>query len=903
MRFHILGPLAAHPSTPSPAKHRALLGSLLVDSGRVVPTDALIEELWGTNQPRTARSTLQVYVSQLRKTLSDGGPSVLLTRTSGYLLATAPGDLDLDRFHEQRTAGDQAYASQDYERAARHLRQALALWNGPALADVPQGTRLRTAADRLDLLRLDTLEQRISADLWTGRYRQVIPELTELTRAHPLRESLHAHLMVALYQSHQTSEALNLYDRIRHRLADELGVDPGPGLRELHLRMLDSTDVRHFEQCLSARPVTASRAAPAPGSWPSRTEQAPVVHLPRPLPGPSLRREQLGEAEMLLSRIRRSCEGGVLAITGAPGVGKTAFATELAHRTGDLFPDGRVLITLRGDDHSPLSPRDTLLRVLRRVCPAEATRFSQRSANDLDDVTVILTNLLKGRRTLLVLDDVHSEAQIQPLMATDSTLVVTSRRTALSLDAVRYTALGPLAPEDSAVLLAHAAGAPVEEDPQAGADIARLCEHLPLALRGAAAWLDAHPSWPARMLATRLEDPRTRLDTLAVGEHDVRSRLLTVYQDLRPAERQAFRLMSLTPAVDFAPWSAAALLDVPAQQGADIIETLSQVRLLTPVPVPGRPARFRLDRLTHPLAAELLARDDSGGSHGSDVADHSGDDSREARSAVARLSTAYLHRAQEAERQLTPGRRPQADPNPPELREPVAGEPTGSPATALRWFYEEHASLLDVFHAAHAAGLWDQVGSLAESLVGYYETGAAWEPWAAVGELALDAARRAADPRAEAVALCAQGSLAWQRHQLDVAAARFGLAHRRARQASHRHSEARALIGLADTEYSWGHLEAARRMYTKAILLSRTDSFPHSLCDALRGQALVELHYGDAQAALDGFTACRDTAHRTGDQRWASYASRMADRIHEGVLPGDDASWEIRPGVWSLPDV
>ena len=456
-----------------------------------------------------AQHRARLYVSQLRKTLAEGGPSGLETRPSGYLLAPAPGELDLHRFNELRAEGERAYAQGDHGRAAGRLSGALALWRGPALADVPQGPRLRAAADRLDLLRLDALERRIAADLWLGGHRRLIPELTELSAAHPLHEALHAHLMVALYQGHQTSQALTVYDRLRRRLADELGADPGPALRELHVRMLESTEVTHFEQCLPARPPAGPGAALPPlpaghGAGP------PVVHLPRLLPGPVLRRAQLREADTRLGEAGGASGPGILAITGPPGVGKTSFAAHLAHRAADLFPDGRIWLTLRDDDGRPLPPRETLLRILRRIRPAEAARFPPASAHDLDDMTLALAGAVRGRRILLVLDDVHSEAQLRPLRTGECTLLTTG--TACAPDAAWSIALGPLDRQDSLALLSHAAGPVIEQDPRSAAAIAERCEHLPLALRGAAAWLASHPSWPARMLATRLDDPRTRLD-------------------------------------------------------------------------------------------------------------------------------------------------------------------------------------------------------------------------------------------------------------------------------------------------------------------------------------------------------------------------------------------------------
>ncbi len=886
MRFHILGPLDVHPHGPSATKQRVVLASLLVEAGRLVSNDTLIEELWGADPPRTARSTLQVYVSHIRKTIADHGPSNLRNCTSGYRLDTAPGELDLHRFQELSAAGDRFYTAGEHERAARDLHEAMRMWNGPALGDLPQGTHLRAAAERLDLLRLNTLEQRISADIWLGRHRQVIPELTELTRAFPLRESLHSHLIVALQRCHQLSEALTCYAGIRRRLADELGVDPSPGLRELHLRILQSTEVMHFEECLgpSRSTATATRAAPA-------TDHTPVVHLPRPTHGLVGHREELDKAESVLRDARLAPLPGIVTVTGGPGVGKSTFVTELAHRTGDIFPDGRVLIALggrrqEGGEERP-TPRQALLRVLRRLDPREAARCSAapETEADTDELTDALRTALRDRRILLVLDDVHDEAQIQPLTLTDATLLVTSARTALTLEAAHSVRIGPLDPEESVALLSRAAGAAAQEDPAAVESIARLCEHLPLALRAAAAWLNAHPSWPARALVSRLESPSTRLDALTVGHYDVRARLLAIHRDLPPRARRALRLMALAPVAGFEPWCAAALLGTPqparGADGDDAVEALFQARLLHSVDEAGR-LRFRLDNMAHALAVELLSAEE-------------GEGSRDTRAAVERLCAAYVAHARQALDSVTPGRRPHHTPD------PVPAPPAGNPP-ALRWFRDEHAALLEVARTAHTAGLWSWVGALTECLAAYCEAAALWDPWSAAAELALDAARRAGDAGAEAVALCSLGTLAWQRHQLDPAAARFGLALRRARQACDRAATASALTGLADTEYGWGKLGAARCLYTKAVGLHRAAGDQRGLCDALRGLSLAEFGLGDSDAALASITECGESARMVGDRRWAAFADRTAAWFRDRDNHASDDALEVRPGIWSLPE-
>jgi DNA-binding SARP family transcriptional activator len=914
MRFRLLGPLEVHPQAPSAAKQRTILARLLVDAGRVVSTDSLIEELWGAGLPRTARSTVQVYVSQLRKTLAVGGVSVLLTRASGYRLDPGPGELDLHRFQELSAAGDRAYAVGAYEKAAGELARALALWRGPALADVPHGTHLRAAVDRLDLLHLDVQEQRISAEIWLGRHYRVISELTALARAHPLRESLHAHLIVALHRAQRTSEALAWYAALRTRLADELGTDPGPALRELHLRIVRSAEVRHIEQCLAPRPVPIGIAV-LPGAGPVLQPTAPVGHLPRTPEVLVGRDKELAEAEAVL-RERRP---GIVVVTGGPGVGTSTVAAELARRTTDAFPDGLVFLSLSSPDGGHMTAGRILALLLRKFAPDWAERYAVPETG-MQEVADLVATVLEGRRVLLVLDDVHHEAQVRPLTATDATLLLTTRRPALALEGASHVPLGPLEPEDSVALLCGAAGGcsdAVRQDPETVGAIAAYCAHLPLALRAAAAWLGSHPSWPARVLLTRLRDPATRLDALAVGDLDIRARLIAAAGELPSHVSRAFGLLSLAPSSGFEAWAAVALLGEPAPHTADesgpraepspvpargdgsalrtavggrhapnaacvetALEALFQTRLLDARTPSDGPVRYRMNGLAGAVAAELLAHEDL--------------DGRRTRSAVERLSAAYTAQAWQALRLLLPSRRSAHLPGTAPSRPGFAG-----PAAGLHWFREECDALAELTRRAHEAGLWTWTGALAESLVGYCEAGALWETWSRVSALALDAARRAGDLRAEAIALCARGSLAWQRGRPDLAAARFDLAHRRARQASHRHSEVLALIGLADTEYGWGHRSSARRLYSKALTLSRTEDHPHSTCDALRGLALVEAAEGRLPAAVEALTTCAGIARGTGDRRWSGYLERLAHRLTADVA--SDLPVEVRPGVWHVP--
>lgn len=235
VEFRILGPLEVvdddRPVVLGGQKQRALLGLLLVRAGQVVSTDKLVDELWGEEPPKAAKNSLQNLVVQLRKLL---GQDALVTRPPGYVLRVESGQLDLGRFEqlvEQARRGDPA------ERAAK-LREALALWRGPPLADLAFESFALSETRRLEELRLEVLEERIDADLALGAGAELVPEVETLVREHPLRERLRGQLMLALYRAGRQAEALDAYHAARRTLSDELGIDPGPQLQQLYGQIL-----------------------------------------------------------------------------------------------------------------------------------------------------------------------------------------------------------------------------------------------------------------------------------------------------------------------------------------------------------------------------------------------------------------------------------------------------------------------------------------------------------------------------------------------------------------------------------------------------------------------------------------------------------------------------------------
>ncbi|MEX1656977.1 AfsR/SARP family transcriptional regulator [Streptomyces pseudovenezuelae] len=250
MEIQVLGPLCAAVNgdsiVPTAAKPRQVLALLALHPGRVVPVSTLMEEIWGTRLPQSAMTTLQTYIMQLRRYLGTAmGPdtpgaakNVLATRHSGYLLQIPPECVDVHTYERLVAEGQEAFEEGKDETAARCFRQALALWQGPALVDVRLGQVLEIEVTRLEESRLVTIERRIDADLRLGRHAELIAELTDLIARHPQHEGLHAQAMLALYRSGRQAAALNVYRKLREGLIEDLGVEPSPQLQRLHQAML-----------------------------------------------------------------------------------------------------------------------------------------------------------------------------------------------------------------------------------------------------------------------------------------------------------------------------------------------------------------------------------------------------------------------------------------------------------------------------------------------------------------------------------------------------------------------------------------------------------------------------------------------------------------------------------------
>jgi DNA-binding SARP family transcriptional activator len=507
--FRVLGPLEVEVDglllDIGGPQLKVILALLLASAGRVVSVAAFVDGLWGQHAPQDADRTVRTYVSRLRKALMPAAaafsvPELILTRSPGYLLLDRRGSADATRFEELARAGRQALAGDRPAEAAERLASALAMWRGAAYGEFGSFAVLGAEAMRLEQLRRNTVQDRIDADLDTGKGGELVAELEALTVAHPGHERLWGQLMTALYRAGRQADALEAFRRARQVLIHDSGVEPSPSLTEIHRRVL-AQDPRLLAPRHANREIPTIRPAqlpPAVSAFTGRGDELDVLdatHTPK------------GAA--------RPATITVSALCGAEGVGKTALAVHWAHRVAQRFPDGQLYVDLYGFDPAEpaLRPTDALLAFLGAFgVPAD------RIPASLDARTTLFRSLTANKRLLVVLDNARDAEQIRPLLPScpGSAVIVTSRDDLVGLvarDGARRLHLDALRTHEALDLLHDLIGAEGEES-EAVVTLAKQFAHLPLALRIAADLVTRHSGASITALVRELSSYHRRLDLL-----------------------------------------------------------------------------------------------------------------------------------------------------------------------------------------------------------------------------------------------------------------------------------------------------------------------------------------------------------------------------------------------------
>lgn len=535
-----------------PARQRAVLATLLVQSPLTASMDSLIDRVWGDSPPAGARSVVYTYIARLRRTLTratEGVPERLLLRRepAGYLMDIDSDRVDLHRFRRLLAQARAADASVPQRRA--WLTEALALWGGEPLAGVNNewAHNLRGA---LRTLKHEALAEWADAHMEAGGSADVIGALRQELLEAPMVEPLHEGLTRALYLSGRRSEALIQYEHARRVIADELGTEPGPGLQRLYELMLagDPLPGTGARTVVRAAPKTV---APSPGRHGSSARPAEdhgatpsQVRLPDLLPtghadfvGREADMDWIHEA---LTKGEK-CRPAVAIVRGGPGVGKSALAVHAAHRFGAHYPDGRIYLDLRGTGDRPLSPFAALAKLLRATgvdgngCPG-----------DIDELTQLYRARLAGRRVLLVLDDAADDSQLMALLPNSPAcgVIVTTRAPFAKRGGALMRNLAGLGPGDGVRLLARLVGKHRVAAETAAADrLVRLCGGVPLALCAVASRVDARPHYTLQWHLERVADEKRCLDVLSYGSFDMRASMALSYERLSPIASRAFRAL------------------------------------------------------------------------------------------------------------------------------------------------------------------------------------------------------------------------------------------------------------------------------------------------------------------------------------------------------------------------
>ncbi|WEH35288.1 BTAD domain-containing putative transcriptional regulator [Streptomyces sp. AM 4-1-1] len=811
LRFAVLGPVRAwrgDEALPSGSpQQRALLAALLLRDGRTATASELIDAIWGEEPPSQALAAVRTYASRLRKVLD---PDTLVSESGGYAIRVGRDAAALDLVHAQELAAEaeKARTRGDRERARALIDESLGLWAGEPLASVP-GPYAENQRTRLAEWRLQLTETRLDLDLEVGQHAEAVSELTALTAAHPLRERLRELLMVALYRSGRQAEALAVYADTRRLLADELGVDPRPGLAQLQQRILQADEGL-------ARAGDPEDSAPAP---------VRPAQLPATVPDFTGRSSVVRELGARLAAAETSVMA-VSALAGIGGVGKTTLAVHVAHQARPHFPDGQLYVDLQGAGARAAEPETVLGSFLRALGTAESA-----IPETLDERAALYRSTLDGRRILVLLDNAHDAAQIRPLLpgTAGCAALVTSRVRMVDLAGAHLIDLDVMSPDEALQLFTRIVGTErVNSEREAALDVVAACGFLPLAIRIAASRLAARRTWTVSVLAAKLADERRRLDELQAGDLAVKATFELGYGQLEPGQARAFRLLGLADGPDISLAAAAALLDLAPQEAEDLLEALIDTSLLES----AAPGRYRYHDLVRLYARSCAERDE--------------DPVQGRESALSRLLDFYLATAAGVYAIERPGDRTV------DHLEPTAypGLSFAEHGQALDWLYSEANCLLACVQQSLTASTLRRAVDLLLAAKDLAESGANSRQFETAATAVRDAAATAGDPRSEARA---RTTLA----QVHSTAGRFDQADDEAR---------RAMLLTPEAEDPWtscnapnergiiagyrNQLDAAESYLQQTIAAFRADDNRPGEASALCNLSRVHLAIGRTTSAV-----------------------------------------------------
>jgi DNA-binding SARP family transcriptional activator/tetratricopeptide (TPR) repeat protein len=840
---------------------RTSLAVLALTPGRAVPVRRLAAALWSGDEPAHVRRTVQTYMTRLRRML---GADSIGTTPAGYLLRVAPDAVDAVRF-ERLLDGSPDPAA---------LTEALALWRGNPFEGVRLNALHEPESRRLVERYVAAVEQRIDLDLAAGNTDELVVELGDLTARHPLRESLWVRLMIALDRCGRPAEALSRYESVRVRIADALGVDPGPELQAV------------YADLLAGRPA-GSGAAQTAGSGAAQRSPArdTVTPVPRQLPhgidafvGRLTHLKEM-QAQLDDGRSGPAVTTPIVLIHGPAGAGKTALAVHWAHQVAERFPDGQLHLNLRGFDpsESAVEPAEGL----RGCFDALGVSAGQIPVGHNAQVG-LFRSLLADKRVLLLLDNAHDVGQVRPLLpAGDGCLVLVTSRNQLpglvSADGAHPIGLRLFAPGEARQLLESRLGVDrVESDPSAVDDIIDRCGRLPLALAVVAARAATHPDFPLAALAAELRGYDGDLDAFAGPDAsaDVRAAFSWSYRCLPADAARFFRRLDCLPGPAFSAATAASLTGTGMPDVRRVIGELTRAHMLEEV----SPGRYTAHDLLRTYAAELAGRHD---------------DAAERARALRRVLDHYTHSAWSAATTIDPHRAPIPLPA---ARPGVAPERfTGQPQ-AMAWLTTERPAILAAIDRAVRTGHHDHAWQLAWAVAQFLFVTAQWSELMTVQRTAIETTGALGNRTDEAYFSRSQ-AMVWSK------LGDFDEAHRYLRRAIELYEQTADDAGLANVHSTMSKVLAEQGRLREAIgCCRRAMAYYRASGDRRRAANLLdeigwyEAYQGNYPAALRNCGDALAVAREVGDEHGAAscfegvaYAQHHLGRPDEAVTGYEQA--------------
>lgn len=776
MRFEVLGPLRVRQGSEvvsmSGPLRCGLLALLLAHPNTAVSAEMLVAALWGEDVGLRGRQKLQVLVHQLRRAVPE--PDRVEFESGGYRLRVLVDELDADRFD---TLVTEAAVVDDLARRVELLRDGLGLWRGKPYQDLDIPA-LSAEAERLSERRLVAFEALFTAELGRGRHADVVPELSELVARYPMRERPCALLMIALHRSGRQADALAAYQLARRVLIEELGLEPGPELREVQRQILAG------EPAGIGRSIAAVRARPA--------------QLPHDVHGFVGRGAELSELDRISTAIDVSPP--LVAVVGTAGVGKTALVTHWAHRARERFPDGQLYVDLRGyGPAAPLPSADALAGFLR------ALGVDGPLSEDPTESAARFRTLLDRRRTLVVLDNAATVEQVRPMLpGTSSCLVLITSRDSLAglvaKDGAHRIHVNRMTVDDAQGLLEERLG-PRTAEAAATASLIERCARLPLALCIAAERVGERRGSSIVDLDVELADELHRLDLFDTGDphSSVRAVFSWSYRHLDPAAARLFRLCGLRPGHDIGIDALAALAGEDVRTTRRALDALVRAHLVDQV----EGGRYRQHDLLWAYSAELA---------------YAMDTEQERDGALTRLLDHYRHTASVATDYLYPedvGVRP---------RIPAPATPVpdlAAPKDAEAWLEANHANLLAAAAYAGDHGWPAHTGDIVATLARHIRRRARHSDAQSLYSQALTAARTLGARSNEQAALAGLGHVARMAGRYAQAAEYYRQALAIASELGEWNEEVIALGGLGDTFFSTGNHRVAADHYRQMLAVAR----------------------------------------------------------------------------------